>query len=294
MSVGTELFPIGGAIGVACAGTLWLVARACLLARAVVLPATKTPLAIHRMLPFAIMTAPVIQRLLPRIQAKRIHQQLLAMDMVPQVDHAAWLALRLLHSVLFGTVFYFLASAMHVANTAVASLIGLGVGAIYADSWLQRSLRERNDLITRELPQYLDLLTVCVEAGATLTAGVRMIVERAPASPLRSYFETVLREVRAGRPRAQAFVEVARQYGVECLSALASALAHAESSGMSLGNVLRGQAEQRSVERFARAEKLAMQAPVKMLGPLICCIFPCTFIVLAVPIVYRLMEALGK
>jgi tight adherence protein C len=60
---------------------------------------------------------------------------------------------------------------------------------------------------------------------------------------------------------------------------------------MSIGQVLRTQAEQRSTERFVRAEHQAMQAPVKMLGPLIFCIFPCTFIVLAIPIAHRLMEA---
>lgn len=61
---------------------------------------------------------------------------------------------------------------------------------------------------------------------------------------------------------------------------------------MSLGGVLRAQASQRTAERFAEAEKLALQAPVKLLGPLILCIFPCTFIVLSVPVVVRLMEVL--
>ena len=63
---------------------------------------------------------------------------------------------------------------------------------------------------------------------------------------------------------------------------------------MSLGSVLRAQAAQRTKERFAAAEKLALQAPVKLLGPLILCIFPCTFIVLSVPVVVRLMEVLGS
>jgi len=103
----------------------------------------------------------------------------------------------------------------------------------------------------------------------------------------------VLREIRGGRPRAEAFTHVAGIYGNESLTTLASALEHAESAGMSLGQVLRAQAEQRTAERFARAEKLAMQAPVKMLGPLILCIFPCTFIVIGVPIAVRLKEALG-
>jgi tight adherence protein C len=156
---------------------------------------------------------------------------------------------------------------------------------------VRRSIEQR---IARELPSYLDLLTVCVEAGATLTAGVSQIIDGAPDSPLRRYFEHVLREVRGGQLRAHAFERVAALYAVPSLSALATALAHAESSGMSLGGILRAQGEQRIAERFARAERLAMQAPVKLLGPLILCIFPCTFVVLAVPIVVRLAEAFGS
>jgi len=159
------------------------------------------------------------------------------------------------------------------------------------ERWIHQRIADCERRIARELPPCLDLLTVCVEAGATLTAASRFIVEQAPEGPLRNYFDRVLREVRSGRGRAQAFVSVADSYGVECLSTLASALSHAEAAGMSIGQVLRTQAEQRSSERFVRAERQAMQAPVKMLGPLIFCIFPCTFIVLAVPIAYRLMEA---
>jgi tight adherence protein C len=281
-------------VGLACTAVLWLLARIFNAARTRPLPSTRLPLALRWLLPFASLLAPATEYLLVARQAKRKNQQLEAMELSPQVSAACWLALRLIHAVLGALLVY---SVARIAGWPAAfglACLGFGLGAIYADGWLQRTLRERNHLIMKELPQYLDLLTVCVEAGATLTSGVRMIVERAPSSPLRSYFETVLRQIRAGRPRAQAFVEVARQYGQENLSALAGALSHAETSGMSLGAVLRAQAEQRSVERFVRAEKLAMQAPVKMLGPLICCIFPCTFIVLAVPIVYRLLEAFGK
>ncbi len=169
---------------------------------------------------------------------------------------------------------------------------GAWPGSLWAIHWVvcgcesTRRFLERR--IARDLPSYLDLLTVCVEAGATLTAGVNQIIEGAPDSPLRRYFEHVLREVRGGQLRAHAFERVAALYAVPSLSTLAAALGHAESSGMSLGGILRAQGQQRIAERFARAEKLAMQAPVKLLGPLILCIFPCTFVVLAVPIVVRL------
>ena len=104
-------------------------------------------------------------------------------------------------------------------------------------------------------------------------------------------FERVLREIRSGRTRVEALQHVARVYDSEGLTALASALLHSEGAGMSLGTLLRAQAQQRTAERHARAERLAMQAPVKLLGPLILCIFPCTFVVISVPIVVRILEA---
>lgn len=228
----------------------------------------------------AVMGEAVRLRMQPRLEAA---------DLSPGISPEQWLAIRALHG----------ASAAAAAS-GVAWLAGLpamlpalggGVcGSLIAGWWLRRKLTESERRIVRDLPSYLDLLTICVESGATLTAGIRLIVQQAPEGPLRSYFDRVLREVRSGRLRAQAFVSVASSLGVESLEALAAALAHAESSGMSLGQVLRSQSEQRNTERFVRAERLAMLAPVKMLGPLILCIFPCTFIVLAVPIVHRLTE----
>jgi tight adherence protein C len=205
----------------------------------------------------------------------------------PQLTPVLWIATRVAHGAVAAIVVLVLAGAGFWGAAALAGMAGFMAGSL----WLRRMNMERERQIARELPAYLDLLTVCVEAGATLTAGVRLIVAQAPESPLRAYFERVLREVRGGRPRAEAFAHVAAIHGVESLTTLANALAHAEGAGMSLGQILRTQSQQRTAERFARAERLAMQAPVKMLGPLIFCIFPCTFIVLAVPIVVRMLEA---
>jgi tight adherence protein C len=75
------------------------------------------------------------------------------------------------------------------------------------------------------------------------------------------------------------------------ISSLVSALVQGDITGSSLGPILRAQSEQRRSERFQRAEKLAMEAPVKMLGPLIMFIFPCTFIVIAFPIVMKFLQS---
>lgn len=234
----------------------------------------------------ALMLVPAVSLLMSAAYQRRMLRTLDANGLYPQLAPAQWLASR--------TVLGIIAAALTLAVPGAASwllaALAGGGGFLAGGIWLRRLNLERERLIARELPAYLDLLTVCVEAGATLTAGVRLIVEQAPDTPLRGYFERVLREVRSGRTRAEAFVHVAEIHNVENLTTLAGALAHAEGSGMSLGQILRTQSGQRTAERFARAERLAMQAPVKMLGPLIFCIFPCTFIVIAVPIVVRLLE----
>jgi tight adherence protein C len=237
------------------------------------------------------LLAPQISRLVPTTHLAHISRRLEAADLHPGLDATEWVALRVIHGLLAAAS----ATAVCVATGLPLlwwMVICASAGYLCGGLWLRSEIAQNERGIVRELPPYLDMLTVCVEAGATLTAAVRLLIEQAPPSPLRKYFERVLREVRSGRTRAQAFVGVADGYGVESLSTLASALAHAEAAGMSIGTVLRSQSEQRSAERFVRAEKLALEAPVKMLGPLIFCIFPCTFIVLAVPIAHRLLEVL--
>jgi tight adherence protein C len=252
---------------------------------------TPWPWSIRSLSGLARLLGPWVRAVVAESRLKRLRAQLEATDLYPGINAADWLALRAIHAVLAAMTASAILAAVDALSAAAVCLCAV-MGHLAGGIWLRRLIAENERRIVRELPPYLDLLTVCVEAGATLTAAARMIIEQAPPSPLRKYFERVLREVRGGRTRSQAFVSVAESYGVESLSTLASALAHAETAGMSIGSVLRSQSEQRNSERFMRAEKLAMEAPVKMLGPLIFCIFPCTFIVLAVPIAYKLVEVL--
>jgi len=236
---------------------------------------------------------PAVRSFLSVSHARRVDRLLASVELERVLTPATWLGMRIVHAVGAALLAAWLAMLAH-ASIVPLVLAGLSVGCASGGLWMRKTRRSLEQRIARDLPSYLDLLTVCVEAGATLTSGINQIIEAAPASPLRRYFEHVLREVRGGQLRAHAFERVAELYAVPSLTTLAAALGHAESSGMSLGGILRAQGQQRVAERFARAERLAMQAPVKLLGPLILCIFPCTFVVLAVPIVVRLTEALGS
>jgi tight adherence protein C len=181
------------------------------------------------------------------------------------------------------------ASGNGVASLAVALLLA---GGGMLPWWALRDrIRKRQRQVLRELPGYLDLLALALEAGCGFGAALQLTVQRSPASPLRSGLERVLHEVRAGSPRSDALRRLERRLDVAPLGTAVAAIVQAEATGVSLAPVMRAQARRCTQLRFARAEKLAMEAPVKMLGPLVLCIFPCTFIVIGFPIAVHLLWA---
>jgi tight adherence protein C len=184
--------------------------------------------------------------------------------------------------------------ALHKEVTPIAYVLALGLGYLYPGLWLRDRLLRRKQLTLKTLPFILDLLTLCVEAGLSLTTAMQHAVAKGPPGPLKEEMTRVLRDIRAGKPRAQALRQMADRMNEPAMHHLVSALIQAEATGMDLGPVLRAQAEQRRTERFARAEKLAMEAPVKMLVPLIACIFPCTFLILGFPLAMQFLEFLRK
>lgn len=157
--------------------------------------------------------------------------------------------------------------------------------------WLRDAGRQRSDEIVRDLPLYVDMLTLALEAGGALSVALRVATERSPDSVLRRAFQRVQGDLRAGRTRAEALRALGDRLDVPSVTPLIAALIQADASGGSLAAVLRAQSEQRLNERFSRAEKLAMEAPVKMLAPLVLCIFPCTFLVLGFPILIRFLAS---
>jgi tight adherence protein C len=163
-------------------------------------------------------------------------------------------------------------------------------GFMFPAIWLGDQIKLRRHATLKTLPFFLDIMTLCVEAGLNLGGAIAQSVAKGPAGPLRDEFSRVLRDVRAGKPRSDALRNLSDRMNEPSIVNLVSALIQAEATGMNLGPILRAQAEQRRAERFARAEKLAMEAPVKLLFPLIAFIFPCTFVVLGFPIAMKFIH----
>ena len=173
-----------------------------------------------------------------------------------------------------------------------AAVCGLAA-TILPRVWLRDQVRARRKMVLRSLPFVLDMTTLCVEGGLNLHGALQQAVDKGPDGPLREELQRALGETRAGMSRADALRQLAQRLDEPAVRTWVSALIQAESLGMNLAPILRAQADQRRAERFLLAEKLALQAPVKMLLPLIAFIFPCTFIILAFPIAMKLMEMLA-
>jgi len=170
--------------------------------------------------------------------------------------------------------------------------IGLAVLAyFYPNLWLAEQQKKRNLAILKALPFFIDLMTLSVEAGLNLSGAMQQAVAKSTSGPLGLEINRVLREVRAGKARTDALRDLSARLDFVPITSFVSALIQGERTGSSLGPILRAQSDQRRSERFLRAEKLAMEAPVKMLGPLIMFIFPCTFIIIGFPIAMKFLAS---
>ena len=168
-------------------------------------------------------------------------------------------------------------------------VLGTAFGAYYPMMWVNDQVKKRHHLITRALPYNLDLLTLSVEAGLDFTGALNKVVEKGKAGPLRDEFMLVLKQLKMGKTREEALKSLIARVNLPALTSFVTALIQADKMGTSIGKVLRIQSTQLRIERSQRAEKLANEAPVKMLFPLIACIFPTVFLVLFGPIVFSLM-----
>ncbi|MBI3271011.1 MAG: type II secretion system F family protein [Planctomycetes bacterium] len=161
------------------------------------------------------------------------------------------------------------------------------LGVFYPMIWLRDQVLRRHNKIRRVLPFCMDLLTLSVEAGLDFAAALSRIITKLPAGPLADEVGLTLRELRMGKTRKEAFRDLANRIALDEVTNLCAALIQVEEIGASLGHILRVQAEELRQRRFRRAEKAAMEAPVKMLFPLIAFIFPTVFVVIFGPIIIR-------
>ncbi len=204
-----------------------------------------------------------------------------------------WLAARVLSAL--GFMLFCLAAGSLLGLSLRLIVLGvcvcLVVGFFWPELWLRRIAAARQKRMRQELAFMLDLLGLCVEAGLSLSAALNQVTSQAPSGLLRDSLAQAASLERTGLSRQQWLAKWAANVDLPGVHSLVLALAQADRLGMNLGPLLRAQAARERSERFQRAEKMALQAPVKMLLPMIVCIFPCTFIVIAFPIVVQIMDS---
>ena len=207
---------------------------------------------------------------------------------------ADWVGVKILSLIGFAILF-FLIGLLLTGQPVVALLfvlIGAALGYMAPEFWLGRKIRARSMAMVLQLPDALDLLTISVEAGLGFDAALAKVVEKMEG-PLVDEFRQALAEVRMGRQRRDALRDVATRADAQSVSNFIGAIVQAEQLGVPIAKVLQIQSNQLRIERRQRAEEAAAKAPVKMLFPMVGCIFPTIFIVILGPAVVTIMGGTG-
>jgi len=175
-------------------------------------------------------------------------------------------------------------------------LIGIpaaAIGFFLPELWLRGRISKRQNDVRKAMPDALDLLTICVEAGLGFDAAMAKVYQKWD-NVVALAFGRVIREIQLGKLRRDSLKDMADRLGVSEMTSFIAAVIQSEQLGVSLARVLRIQADQMRIKRRQRAEEAAHKAPIKMLIPLALLIFPSICIVLMTPAVLMLMQsALG-
>jgi tight adherence protein C len=242
---------------------------------------------------------PIVQRL-SRIRSggdsnmvERAEQRLHQAGYPGGLRGADWMGVKVLSSILFAIGFTILFFALVGFPTFILfGLGGIAVGFIAPEFWLGRKVRQRQTDMILQLPDALDLLTISVEAGLGFDAALAKVVEKMEG-PLVNEFRQALAEIRMGRLRRDALRDVATRADAQPVTNFIGAIVQAEQLGVPIAKVLQIQSQQLRVERRQRAEEAAAKAPVKMLFPMVGCIFPTIFIVILGPAIVTVVRGVG-
>ncbi len=199
--------------------------------------------------------------------------------------------IRVIACVALGALIFFvltLANVEFFPNRVMFTLLFATLGFMLPALWLGNKISKRKDSVIKSLPDALDLLTICVEAGLGFDQAIQKVAEKWDNELSRS-FARVLHEIRLGKTRRVALRDMSERLDVSDVTSFIAAVIQAEQLGVSIAKVLRIQSDQMRVRRRQRAEEKAHQAPVKMLFPMVFLIFPAIWVVLLGPAILQVM-----
>jgi tight adherence protein C len=252
------------------------------------------PLFERTLRPMAMRLSGIAQRFASPSKVSRTEKRLSMAGNPGALRTIDFLGMKLVVAVLAaGGSFVVLAVIMGSPPFGVVAAIALGaLGFLAPELWLSRRIKKRQKQILLAVPDTLDLLTISVRAGLSFDGALAKVVEKTHG-PLSDEFRRCLAEIRVGKVRRDALRDITGRTDVPALSNFIAAIVQAEQLGVPIAKVLTVQSEQLRVERRQRAEEMAAKAPIKMLFPLVGCIFPSMFIVILGPAIILIMLNMG-
>jgi tight adherence protein C len=258
----------------------------------------KLPLAFRLLLPLTPNITPLFSKAFFIKSRNRLTSQIVSAGYDSLITAEEMMGLRLLFPLLIGPIWVLMIkSALPTDNIAILAklqpsiaVIGVLWLLIYPSSWLRKTVRLRHNEIRKSLPFVLDLLTLSVEAGMDFMSALQRNNQHRKIDALGEELIQVVREIQLGKTRRVSLRDMSLRVNLQELRSVVNALVQADELGVSIGSILRIQSDQMRRRRFERAEKLANEAPVKMLFPLLMFIFPSVFLVLLGPIISRMMQ----
>ena len=262
--------------------------------------ARSLPVVFKLLLPFAGNFDRLVSRPAFKEQVRVADEMLIGAGFEGIMNGKEFAALKILSPIAMGAVWCVFIGALSVAlptspiAAAKLPLCLFGVALFYLQPilWLRQTLKKRHLEIMKALPFVLDILTLSVEAGMDFISALQRNCASRKMDALNEELLRMTKEIQVGASRKQALKNMADRVRQPDLKAVAYALIQADELGVSIGSILRIQADQLRSRRFDRAEKLASEAPTKMMGPLMLCIFPAVFIILLGPVLSQAMKEL--
>jgi tight adherence protein C len=245
--------------------------------------------------PLAQRMSGIVQRFTSATQAGRTEKRLAMAGNPGNMRTSDFLGLKAVIAIAVAAVAFLLFGLLggNLLFGLLLAVLGAGVGYLAPEFWLGRQIRRRQRLILLAIPDALDLLTISVRAGLGFDAALGKVTEKMQG-PLSDEFRRALAEIRVGKARREALRDIVGRTEVPALTNFIGAVIQAEQLGVSISKVLQVQSEQLRIERRQRAEQQAAQAPIKMLFPLVGCIFPSLFIVILGPALILIAVNLGS
>jgi tight adherence protein C len=245
------------------------------------------------LLPLFRRLAGVVVKFTPQKQLDDTRHQLELAGLAGSIEPTTFFAIRIGATIGLGIlaflVFFVLSTSTASSQAMMYTAGGVALGYFFPSLWLKSKISKRQDNIVKALPDALDLLTICVEAGLSFDGGMGKIYEKWD-NDLAVGFGRVLREIQLGKLRREALKDMADRMEVPDVTSFTAAIIQADQLGVSIAKILRIQSDQMRVKRRQRAQEKAHQAPVKMMIPMVLLIFPSLWIVLLGPALIKVLN----